>query len=391
MKRIGVTGAFGLLGSNLIAAIIEKRKQGDPEWADSEIVAFAARTASNPKFSEAEVETRKLDILDREDVMRNFEGLDIVVHLAGKIDDTTNAKASVWDANVVGAKNVFDAVLENNVGRLLYASSICVLGRAIDGAAADECSSPYGDPRWPISFASADEALASARPASELSPEFFERSKAIYFDSKLAAYELSKRYHRDLGLPIVTIFPGTAVGEGDLHNSISKLINKVWDDGLAFTFEGGTSFVTTEDLAQGSLLALAKGKPGEGYVIAGSDGLQLKHAEFQRLIMKAAGRPQPLTFRLPIAVPYALAIPVCRFAWAISKTTSLTPGFGYSGSADNFCSSGKAMRELGYAPKDRLFASILACRRFSETWCKPKPSLGARGMGWVSNPQYWFI
>lgn len=391
MKRIGVTGAFGLLGSNLISAIIERRESGDPEWRDVELVAFSSRTSANPRFSEREVEVRRLDILDREEVMRSFAGLDAVVHFAGKIDDVAYSKESIWDANVMGTKNVFDAALANKVGRVLYASSICVLGRARKGVSADERSNPYGDPRWPISFSSAEEALASVAPSGELDPAFFKRTKAIYFDSKLAAFELAKHYHRALGLPVVTIFPGTAVGEGDLHNSISRLINRIWDQGLAFTFKGGSSFVATADLAQGALLALGAGRPGEGYVIAGSDELHLKYADFQRLIMKASGRASFAPIGIPIAVPYRLALCVCAIASSLSSRTSLTLGFAYSSSFDNYCSSAKAMRELGYAPKDELYPAILACRRFSETWCGARPRDRAFYDGILGKLQFSFM
>jgi dihydroflavonol-4-reductase len=366
MRQIGITGAFGFLGSNFISAIIDKKRNGDPEWAEARIIAFSSSSARNPKFSNEDVETRYLDIMDYEDLVKNFEGLDAIAHFAGKVDDSANSREKIWDINVLGTRNVFDAALATGVKRVLYVSSICTLGRSGEGGRADERSSPYGDSLWPISFSSSSEAFACVDSPRGADPAFFKKMKAVYFDSKLAALELSRQYARERGLPLVTIFPGTVVGAGDMHNGISKLVNKVWDGELLFTFEGGTSFVTADDLTGGALLALAKGALGEEYVISGGDGLNMKHADFQRLVMRLSGRSTGAVVPLPIAVPCGLAIPVCSVASFLHPGTSLTSAFACSGSVDNFCSSAKAMRELGYAPKDELVDAIIACRRFSE-------------------------
>jgi len=162
--------------------------------------------------------------------------------------------------------------------------------RSGEGGAVDERSRPYGDPRWPISFSSGAGALARVAWSKDVDPRFFEDSKAIYFDSKLAAFELARHYRAALGLPVVTIFPGTVVGKGDVHDGISKLINRTWSGKMPFTFEGGSSFVAANDFAEGSLLALSRGMPGETYVIAGNEDANLKYAEFQKLVMAASGR-----------------------------------------------------------------------------------------------------
>ena len=45
MRSIGITGAYGFLGSNFISALLEKKKNGDPEWKDARIIAFASNAA----------------------------------------------------------------------------------------------------------------------------------------------------------------------------------------------------------------------------------------------------------------------------------------------------------------------------------------------------------
>ena len=150
MKRIGVTGAFGFLGANFVSTLLEDQRGSDSSKEEVEIVAFASKSRSNPLFNPAEVRVESLDILDYEDMARKFQGLDEVVHFAGRVDYRTSMKKAVWETDVIGTKNVFDAALAAGVSKLLYASSICALGngKPLEGAQpgalprADETSLP---------------------------------------------------------------------------------------------------------------------------------------------------------------------------------------------------------------------------------------------------------
>ena len=158
---------------------------------------------------------------------------------------------------------------------------------------------------------------------------------------------------------------------------------------MPFTFKGGSSFVAANDFAEGSLLALSRGMPGEAYVIAGNEDANLKYAEFQKLVMAASGRERVAMQSLPLSVPCSLAMAVCKIAPLLNRHTSLTPGFAYSGSVDNFCSSTKARREIGYAPKNRISDAIVECRRFSEMLCLRKTQHNASKYGLVFSPDIW--
>ena len=171
MKRIGVTGAFGFLGANFIAALLEGRPAlglgRGPGFAEGElaITAFASRTRSNPLFATSRVSIEDLDVLDGRGMARKFSGLDALVHFAGLVDYRHSRRRAVWDCDVLGAKRIFDAALEAGVPKLLHVSSICALGQAaIAGRLADEASTPYGDPSWPISFSRRRRPSPPSRP-----------------------------------------------------------------------------------------------------------------------------------------------------------------------------------------------------------------------------------
>jgi dihydroflavonol-4-reductase len=311
---------------------------------------------------------------------RKFAGLDAIAHFAGRVDYSVRAKRAVWDANVLGTKRVLDAAAAAGIGRILYISSICVLGAKARGEPGllDESGSPYAKTGSLNSFASPSEALDAVDRSSRGDYSFLREVRIAYFDSKLAAWELAKAYARERGLDIVTVFPGTAVGPGDLHYAISRLVDGVWDGKLGFNLEGATSFVDSRDFARGAVLAMAKGRGGEGYVITGRDEDNLSYGEFMSLVAGVArvarvarengGQPRARVprARVPREVPGGIALAVAAVAELVVPGAGLSRALLLSGTVRNVCSSAKARAELGYEPGPGLESAILECRRFSE-------------------------
>ena len=377
MESIGITGAFGFLGANFTAALVKEGEEFPDSPRRARIVAFASRTKANPLFSNDAVTVAGLDVLDRRSLPSKFAGLDAVVHFAGKVDYSRLRKKEVWDIDVLGAKNVFEAAFAAGVKRIVYISSICALGQGSAPSPqsartppsrgfADEESTPYGDPGWPISFASPEEALDAVRASESGDYRFLERMRVAYFDAKLAGWELAKRCALEFGYPIVTVFPGTAVGPGDLHDSIARLVGKVWDGELRMAPGGATAFMDSRDFGAGAVLALRKGRPGEGYILAGQDGHNLRYAEFMGLVAKVARERGGRGARRIFTAPRGVSLAAASIAEAVLPSSGLSSALVLSGQMRNVCSSAKAMRDLGYAPRSSLEESIVACRNFGE-------------------------
>jgi nucleoside-diphosphate-sugar epimerase len=194
---------------------------------------------------------------------------------------------------------------------------------------------------------------------------FLERIRVAYFDAKLAGWEPAKLYARENALPVVTIFPGTAVGAGDLHRSISRLVDGVWEGRLRLSLEGGTSFVAASDVGRGALLALENGRIGEGYIVSGRDEHNLDYDEFMDIIAALARAEGRLARRHPPRLPYNLALASASVAEFVAPNCGLDRAFLLSSRGRNACSSAKARSELGYESAESLEPAILACRRFS--------------------------
>lgn len=362
--RIGITGAFGFLGASFVADLLAE--EGYSATGGQRPLAFASKTRNNPLFDPSAVEIMELDLLGEEDLAGKFAGLDAVAHFAGAVDVSLVRSQKAWEVNVIGTKRVFDAALRAKVGRLLYVSSVNVLGEATEDSLVDEASLPYGNPRYPISFASPGETLAAVESSLNGDYSFLSRMKSAYFDSKLAGWEMAKVYARDHGLPVITIFPGTALGPGDLHYGISSLIDSVWEGRLPLCLPGTASFVSSRDFARGACLALEKGGIGEAYVISGRDEDNLCYRDFIRLVSRVAreggGRGVKRSWTLPRLATLALA----AAAEGIAPSLGLSTAVVRSGWVRNACSSAKAMRELGYRPRADLGTDIKLCRDFAK-------------------------
>ncbi len=358
--KICVTGAYGFLGANVVAEALRQAH---------ELRAPYARNRANPLFDSADVEALPLDMTDFDSVLRATRACDAVVHMAGVVDFRRSKRAWLWDVNVLGTKNLFEACLRNGVPRVVDASSIAALGTVPGAGLASELSAdPYGKDN-PTMFKSPAEALAAVRASERGDYRFLARSKLTYFDAKLAAHELAKDYFLNRSLPVITIFPGTAVGAGDIHASISKLVDTVWEGRLGLTFPGGSCFMDAGDFARGALSALERGRLGEGYILAGKDEDSMSYADFMRLIARAAAEDTGLGKDRggPLALPGPLALGAARVAEFIAPGLGLSYGLALSGCHRHAYTSAKARAELGYEPATDLIDSIRSCRAFSES------------------------
>src|SRR5262245_62107601 len=93
--RVAVTGATGLVGHHLIAELIQRNYRP----------IAVARTTSNVTLLPVDIELRRADLNQRDELTRAFAGCSAVIHLAGAVDfgsDWPRFKTT----NVEGTANV---------------------------------------------------------------------------------------------------------------------------------------------------------------------------------------------------------------------------------------------------------------------------------------------
>lgn len=109
MKKILITGGAGKIGAHFV------RKHAK----EYDITVVDLKT-SHIAFPE-NVRVIEADLCNYKTCKELTEGMDIVIHLAGIIDETENDDA--LDINSLLIKNVFKATAENKCDRLIFASS----------------------------------------------------------------------------------------------------------------------------------------------------------------------------------------------------------------------------------------------------------------------------
>jgi dihydroflavonol-4-reductase len=356
---IGVTGSAGFLGANVLRRLQAANETG------ARLVPYYSTRIGNPLTDGLKLSYVHLDVTARREVFDRTRGLDVLFHLAGSVDYSKENRKRTWDINVVGTKNVFDAALANRIGKVIYVSSISVLGTAAADALADESNDPYAGKENPISFRDREQALRAARASANGEYGFLGKVRVPYFDSKLAAYELALEYRRRHGLPVTVVFPGTAVGAGDTGFSITRLVCLVYGGRLRFTLPGGTSFAAVEDISEGIRLAWLRGGDGECYIVTGRTEDNLSYGRFMKRVALVSrreyGRRVPCRF---FTVPAALSQVAARAARAVPPGSPLSEGLILSGSVTHRFGHAKATRELGYEPRRTLDSAIGDCIDF---------------------------
>ncbi len=317
--KVLVTGAMGFIGTRLVQALVE---QGSSVRALARRDDFRSPPGLGFKdgapLRHPQVEIVRGDILDPESLARAMQGCDRVFHIAGYAKNWAPDPNTFFRVNVEGTKNVFDAARRAGVQRIVWTSTIQALGATGPGEVGDETHA-----RSRVCFTE-------------------------YEASKVQAEEVAARYVRE-GLDVVIVCPTRVYGPGHLTegNSLSLIVD-MYDRGqVPFLLNAGRNvgnYVFVDDLVQGFLLAMQRGRTGEKYILGG-ENVSLR--QFFRTIDQVSGKRH---WQLPVFRPGALL-----FSWFQKQRAEwfgiypqITPGWVRTFLEDRAYGCAKAERELGY-------------------------------------------
>lgn len=308
--RVFLTGGTGFIGQRLVSALLAARRSvralsrpagdrsapgaGGPEWVIG-------------------------DILDRDSLRRGMAGCSEVFHLAACARNWARDPSVFFRLNVEGARNVFETAAEAGVRRIVYTSTIVVLGPTPPGVVGNE---------------------EMPRTTSRFLTEY-EESKAV---AEREARELAAR-----GVPIVVVCPTRAYGPGRLTegNSVTRMLDEYDRGRFPLLLDRGRNvgnYAFVDDLVEGHLGAMRKGVVGERYILGG------ENAPLERLFRLV----DELTERRhrQVSLTPALATLLARFerkkAEWLGLHPKITPGWVETFLSDWAYSSAKAERDLGY-------------------------------------------
>jgi dihydroflavonol-4-reductase len=301
-----VTGATGFLGRNLCPYLVE---QGHP-------VRALVRSTSDAGFlRDLGVELVQGDVRHPDSVRQAVRGCRWVVHAAGKFR-FWGRREDFFDINVRGTAAVAQATLGAGVERLIYISTIAVIGAPRSGQLLDE--------------------QVQCAPCDD------------YQRSKLKAEELLLSRHRETGLPAVVLRPGAFYGPWGRY-AFNRMFFEDPLKGLPVGVHYGkrvTFPAFVPDVVRVIEAALTQGRPGEIYNVAGPS---LTHAEVHRTISRLAGiRPWRIN------PPAWTLIGLARLWTFVARYTRREPYYAINMVPYVFCdwqtTSAKAQRELGFVP-----------------------------------------
>lgn len=311
MAKILVIGGTGYVGANLVVALAKQRHR---------ITVFASQPR-HPFLDGLKAKIILGDIRDGLAVKSAIKGQDYVYHLAATAINDPKRKKEIFDINVLGTRNVMSAALEHKVKKVVYTSSSAALG--------------FSKKEVPLT-----------------EDNFLDEKDNLYGISKKKGEDVVQEYTRK-GLNAVIVLPCYVVGAGEIDPARYGLWESIHAGRIRFTYPGGGGTVAIEDLVEGIMLAMKKGKAGERYNLCSG---YIRLFDFYNLIAKEMGKPK-IRFKIPRIMYHPMLI-LSGLIDLIMKNPPITKEavrwhFNYK-----MPKSSKARVELGWRPKVTLQESI---------------------------------
>lgn len=305
-----VTGATGFVGSAVARAL---RERGHP-------LRLLARPTSDRALVQGLGDVVLGDLRDPPSLAAAVAGCRYLVHVAADYRLWVPDPAPMFQANVEGTRALLLAARDAGVERIVYCSSVAALGLVGDGT-----------------------------QGTEATPVHEDAVVGIYKKSKYRAEQAVHDLVRDHAVPAVIVNPSTPVGPRDIKPTpTGKMVLDAAAGRMPAYVDTGLNIVHVDDVAQGFILALERGRIGQSYILGGQD---LAMPDLLAMIDDAAGRPRQRRARLPNAalIPVALAMETAARLFGIEPL--VTREMLAMARKRMYFSSAKAQAELGYAPR----------------------------------------
>jgi dihydroflavonol-4-reductase len=315
-----VTGASGFIGSAVVRRLL----------AEGRSVRVLVRAGSDRRNLEGlPVEVTVGDLSRPSTLKAAAAGCEALYHVAADYRLWVPKPQAMYQTNVEGTRALLVAAAEAGVGRIVYTSSVAVLGLRADG-----------------------------EPADEAAPARLDDMVGHYKRSKFLAEEAVREIIDRHRLPIVIVQPTAPVGPRDLKPTpTGRMILEAARGRMPGYVDTGLNLVHVEDVAEGHWLAGERGRIGERYILGGEN---LTLDRILSTIAHLTARPPP-RFRIPY--PLALSVAFVAAGWGhVSHREPFITLDGVRMSRKRmFFTSAKAERELGFRsrPAEQAIADAI--------------------------------
>jgi dihydroflavonol-4-reductase len=311
-----VTGASGFVGSAVARKLAERGLR---------VRVLMRKTSPTTNLTGLDAEPVEGDMMDAASMRRAMQGARYLFHVAADYRLWARDPDEIVRNNREGTRNVMEAALDAGVEKIVYTSSVATL-KPIAGQSVGE------DSRH-------DEQTAIG----------------AYKRSKVVAERLVEAMIAERALPATIVSPSTPIGPRDVKPTpTGRILVEAATGRMPAYVDTGLNLVHVDDVAEGHLLALDKGKIGERYILGGQDATL---AQMLAVIAELSNRKPP-RINLPRGPLYPLAYAAEAFASLTGKEPFVTVDALNMSKYHMFFSSAKAERELGY--KARPYREAIA-------------------------------
>lgn len=303
-KTVFVTGGHGFVGSWVVRGLLERGYR---------VRCLVRKSSKTHRIDGLDVERFVGDILEPESLAEGMTGADLCIHLAGISAYKDMQEDWTIPTIVDGTRNVLQAARDAGIRRTVYIGSGIIY-----------CSH---DPE---------------RIADETSPFVLEDSGLFYAIGKNQAEQVVDDFVAE-GYDVVVAIPMETYGPNDDEFLTTGYLKEAINGWPALATRGGVSFAHVEDVANGIIAALERGRTGERYILGGQNATI---QEIVELACEVAGKP-----KRAVVLPTGLTKWVLRGMSRIGLEPPEHPNAVDYGTLFAFVSIDKAREELGYNPR----------------------------------------
>lgn len=303
--KILVTGADGLLGSNLVRELLSRGHA---------IRAFVQPGRQQKTLEGLPIEKSAGNLLNPDEVIKAAEGCEAIIHCAASTAVWPIRSEIINKVNIDGTKNIIEAVYKNNIQRLIYVGTANSFG--------------FG---------------SKSQPGVEGNPYKSATYGLDYMDSKYKAMQVVLEEVKTNKLPAVIVNPTFMFGPYDSTPSSGAMIVALYKGKVPGYTKGGRNYLRAKDAAVAIANALTKGSVGECYILGNEN---LSYREIFTKISNTIGVKPP-----SLAIPSVFAKLYGRIGSIIGNVTGNAPAISYPlariSADEHYYNPAKARTELG--------------------------------------------
>ncbi len=233
-KKVLVTGANGLLGTNTIIALLHQGYK---------VRGMLRKRSSFKAPHHPDLELLEGSITNPKDIESAVEASDFVIHTAAITDQNFLKFSDYESVNIHAVRLLAEVCRKKSIQKMVFVGSANACGHGSPKESGTESRQPV----WPF-------------------------TGSYYAQSKIMAQEIILDAARENGpTEFIAISPGFMLGPWDSKPSSGKIVNMYLNRKIIFCPPGGKSFVHVKDVAQAIVQALEKGKNGQVYLLTGNN------------------------------------------------------------------------------------------------------------------------